>query len=384
MARGRRPRRTRRGWGALRKLPSGRYQASYIGPDLRRHTAPYTFETSLDAEGWLVAERRLILADTWTPPRTRDRRRRAAGLTLAEWAPQALERRRTPKGEKLRPGTRELYGKLLRTAILPDLGHYTLTQITPDLVSAWFDRLDPEKPTRRAHAYSLLRTCMEQAIDDDKHPGPNPCQIRGAGKVDRAREIRTASLAEIVTIAEGMPERLRMLVLLAAWCGLRFGELAELRRSDIDLVRGVVHVRRAVVRVDGCDLVGPPKSAAGVRAIAIPPHLLPAVDDHLRTHVGAAPDSLAFPGRAEGEHLAHGELMTAFSAAREAAGRPDLRLHDLRHTAATMAAQTGATLAELMARLGHSTPGAALRYQHAAQARDAEIAARLSQMAEGR
>lgn len=63
--------------------------------------------------------------------------------------------------------------------------------------------------------------------------------------------------------------------------------------------------------------------------------------------------------------------------ARAAAGRPDLRFHDLRHTGAVLAAATGATLAELMARLGHSTPGAAMRYQHAAKGRDAEIAALL-------
>ena len=72
-----------------------------------------------------------------------------------------------------------------------------------------------------------------------------------------------------------------------------------------------------------------------------------------------------------------------FYRAREAAGRPDLRWHDLRHSGAVWAAQTGATLAELMNRLGHSTAGAALRYQHAAEERDAEIARRLSKMAEG-
>jgi integrase len=70
--------------------------------------------------------------------------------------------------------------------------------------------------------------------------------------------------------------------------------------------------------------------------------------------------------------------------ARKLAGRPDLRFHDLRHTGATLAAATGATLAELMARLGHSTPGAALRYQHASQDRDGEIAAALSELVTGK
>jgi integrase len=76
-------------------------------------------------------------------------------------------------------------------------------------------------------------------------------------------------------------------------------------------------------------------------------------------------------------------LYAVFYPAREAAGRPDLRFHDLRHTGAVLAASTGATLAELMARLGHSTVGAAMRYQHAAADRDKVIAAALSELAAG-
>jgi integrase len=106
----------------------------------------------------------------------------------------------------------------------------------------------------------------------------------------------------------------------------------------------------------------------------------------LAEHVLPGRDALLFPHSIEEptRHMTHPRYYGRFHVpAREAAGRPDLRFHDLRHTGATMAAQTGATLAELMGRLGHSTPGAALRYQHAAQGRDAEIARLLSKMAEG-
>lgn len=80
--------------------------------------------------------------------------------------------------------------------------------------------------------------------------------------------------------------------------------------------------------------------------------------------------------------MAPSSLYRVFYPARTAAGRPDLSVHDLRHTGAVLAASTGATLAELMARLGHSTPGAALRYQHAADGRDAAIADALSPLAQ--
>jgi integrase len=78
--------------------------------------------------------------------------------------------------------------------------------------------------------------------------------------------------------------------------------------------------------------------------------------------------------------MAPSTLYKVYHPARKADGRENLRWHELRHTRAVLAAQTGATLAELMGRLGHSTPGAAMRYQHAAADRDAEIARRLSEL----
>jgi integrase len=76
--------------------------------------------------------------------------------------------------------------------------------------------------------------------------------------------------------------------------------------------------------------------------------------------------------------MAPSTLYKVFYRARVSAGRPDLRFHDLRHTGAVLAAQTGATLAELMNRLGHSTAGAAMRYQHASADRDLVLAQKLS------
>jgi integrase len=137
-----------------------------------------------------------------------------------------------------------------------------------------------------------------------------------------------------------------------------------------------------VVWVGGKSVVTTPKSAAGSRDVAIPPHLLPAVREHLLRH-GAGRDGLLFPAATNPDaHLRHATLGKVFYPAREKAGRPDLRFHDLRHTGATLAAAAGASLAELMARLGHSTVGASLRYQHAAKGRDQEIAEALSKLAE--
>jgi integrase len=106
------------------------------------------------------------------------------------------------------------------------------------------------------------------------------------------------------------------------------------------------------------------------------------VKAHLREHAAMGRDGLLFPA-GHGAQLAPSTLYRVYYPARDKAGRPDLRFHDLRHTGAVLAASTGATLAELMARLGHSTPAAALRYQHAANNRDRVIADALSKLVIG-
>jgi len=103
--------------------------------------------------------------------------------------------------------------------------------------------------------------------------------------------------------------------------------------------------------------VATPKTKAGMRDVHIPPHVLPSAKEHLQEFTGSGPEDLLFPALSGG-HMHPRTFGKAFDKARAAAERPDLHFHDLRHTGAVLAAQTGATLAELMARLGHSIPGA--------------------------
>ena len=351
-----------------------------MGPDLERHYAPRTFDTRTDAEAWLLDERRLMAASEWTSPKARAQMSRE-GLTLRDYGTSAIRRRRT-RGRPLKPRTIALYDGLLMRVILPVLGDVPLGALTADAVTRWYDDLPSDQETQRAHAYALLKSLLDQAVAERRVSLVNPCTIKGAGVTRRKREIRPATLGELRAIVEATPERLRMMFLVCAWCGLRFGEVAELRRSDVDLAAGVLRVRRGYVRVAGKDITDTPKSAAGVRRVSIPPHLLPALAEHIDSHAAPGANGLMFPHDKEaGTHWQHGTVYQYWLRARAEAGRDDLRLHDLRHTAAVMAAQTGATLAELMNRLGHSTPGAAMRYQHAAQGRDAQIAAALSRMA---
>ena len=382
MARGAGRKKQKRGaFGTAHKLPSGRYRAMYFGPDGRRYSAPKTVLTEKDARGWLSLRQSEIIRASWVPPEAYEKPQ--SKLTFKTYADRWMVQR------ELKDRTREHYTALLEDKILPKFGSLPIASITADDVRDWYATLDRKSPTLRAHAYGLLRTIMGTAASDGKIAA-NPCVIRGAGSAKRAHKIRPASLDEIQALTWEMPRQYRAMVLLAAWCALRFGELTELRRRDLHLTipakgsdadpEGVVRVERAVVRVEGRFQVTTPKSDAGVRDVAVPPHLVPYLQRHLDEFVPDDPGALLFPA-AHGGHLAPATLYRRFYTARDAAGRPDLRWHDLRHSGAVLAAATGATLAELMARLGHSTPAAAMRYQHAAQGRDKQIAAMLSKLA---
>jgi integrase len=140
-----------------------------------------------------------------------------------------------------------------------------------------------------------------------------------------------------------------------------------------------LRIRRAVTYRQGKFYEGQPKTSAGVRDVAVPPHIRPILKAHLRNHVGRKSDALLFTD--DGTHLRGDQYRVHWEKAGKAIGKPNLRLHDLRHVGAVLAAQSGATTAELMHRLGHTTPEMALRYQHVAEGRDAEIAERLSELA---
>lgn len=365
-------RRRVKGTGRVRQLPSGRWQARYPDSETGRLiTAPITYAERYQAEQYL-AER----VDE-EPEQSRP------DPLLRDYAAGWLE------GRDLKPRTREHYRVMLEGLIEPDLGSLRLSRITPTRVRSWHDGLDKDAPTMRAHAYGLLRTILGTAHREDLIDA-NPCRISGAGSAKTRVQPKPATLDELEQLVAAMPDKYRAMTLLAAWCGLRFGELTELRRSDVDIEAGLLRIARGVVRVKEVDgdgqartvfVVGDPKSDAGRRRVAIPPHIIPALREHLEARVSLDPGALLFPAVDGVTHLAPSTLYRSFYPARVKAGRPDLRWHDLRHTGLTMAAQAGATLAELMNRAGHSTVSAAIRYQHAASEQDQVIAARLSEMA---
>ena len=327
----------------------------------------------------------------------------AGPTTVAEFARRYLSDR------VLRPKTIKGYESLLNSRILPFFAQMTLSEVTLGQIKIWRASLDPATASTNAAAYRLLRSILQAAVDLS-HPGFHAAKtgfdllflavedvvliaralpkIRGAGNAPVRYVAIPATFEELAIIVEQMPERLRLLIIIAAFVGLREGELLELRRLDIDTSSGVIKVSRKIDKdanpnargacVNCGRPISAPKTRSGIRTVHLPPPFWELLCDHLASYAAPGPTGLLFPGERT-DHMSVRYLMDRYRPAREAAGRPDLTIHHLRHTALTLAGQHGATAAELQARAGHSSQAAMAIYQHATIERDRMLAARIGE-----
>jgi integrase len=383
MAKGNKP--GHRRFGNVRRLPSGRYQASYLGPDGRRRNAPETFERKNDAERALVIIEAQMASGSWADPER-------GKMTLGDYASVWIAER-----PGLRPRTMDLYRWLLKKHIAPYLGGVPVGKMS--------------------------------AVDEDNMLVRNPCRIKGAGDED-ASERPVLTVRQVFDLAErvgrrpvgnirGVPDGYRLrfsrngqkrtspewyatrqeaaralwkmaddgradcthdrrfyaLVLLATFASLRWGEATALRRGDVDLEAGTVRIRAAYVeRSTGEMLLGPPKSKAGRRVVGIPAAIIPDLAAHLAIYSKDEPGALIFPG-VKGGPIRRGNFnkMSAWPQAVASLGMPGLHFHDLRHTGNQFAGNSGARLRDLMARMGHDSERAAMIYQHVARGADKAI-----------
>jgi integrase len=219
----------RRSWGKIHRQRSGRYQAGYTGPDLARHHAPATFSARMDAEHWLASERRLIERDEWTPPAHRAAVQHRRGTPFSEYASGWLAQR------NLKPRTRHEYTALINGP-LATLGKTPLHLITPERVRTWHTGLGTKTPTHNARAYGLLHAVLGTAVSDGLI-GSNPAAIRGAMNTVTKREPTILAPDEVAKVALAIqPVNLTALVLISAWCGLRWGEVTALTRASQRMV----------------------------------------------------------------------------------------------------------------------------------------------------
>jgi integrase len=358
------------GFGSVTQLNSGRWAARYTHNG-QRHSPGATFRTRTEARAYLATVQADLTRGTYS---TTDGQR--GSETLHEYATTFLRTR------PLKPSTLNLYANKLDRLILPALGPRQLRDLTPATIREWHAATDTG-PTAKAQAYRILRTILGQAVKDELIDR-NPCNLDGAANPQTPKR-PTLPPEAVANIANNIPRHHRALILAGGFSGLRIGELLALTRADISMPPGkpiTIDVNKTMYETaDRTRHTGTPKTTAGTRTVTLPEFLRDELAEHLATYSQPGPGGLVFVNN-DGRPLSRHAVQQAFKKAARAAGVDErAHFHDLRHTAGTMAAQTGASLPEVMNRLGHASKDMALIYLHATKEADERIAERLNSMA---
>jgi len=352
----------KRRWGRIRKLASGRWQVRYPDGSGRLISAG-TYATKADAERCLAETETDQLRGRWADPRLGSTR-------LDDWVIRWWE-----TTVNLRPSTRDRDRGYINRYVLPSFGNRPLNEIGQLEVRAWVAALAERglAPATVNKAYVLLHKVLAAAVDAELILS-SPCHNIDLPKIERA-EMRFLTPGEVSALASAMDERYRAMVLLAAYGGLRLGELAGLKRARVDVLRRRVVVAEILVESEGRLFSGPPKTRAGRRTVSIPGP----VADALGSHLGRwSAEELVFTNPEGGPLRAAGWRTRYWRPAVKAAGLEPLRPHDLRHTAVALWIAQGAHPKQIAARAGHTSVSFTLdRYGHLFEDADDDLMERL-------
>ncbi len=335
--------RTRRRFGSLRKLPSGRWQVRYRDRAGRFQTAATTFVHKSDAARQLALVEADLERGEWANPRL-------GRATFAEWADDWLA-----TTVHLRARTRAGYVAALRTHVLPAFGDLPIARIEQVDVRRFVADMiaGGAAPGTVRGARKVARLVFASAVGSGAIK-VNPCDGVRVPRSDR-HEMIFLSTAQVEALAETIAPPYGVLIRLAAYTGLRAGEIGALRVSRLDLLRRRIEVVESLAEEPWVGLVfGPPKTYER-RSVALPPALSEELAAYLADRP-REPDALVFCAP-DGGPLRHRNFYRRqFRPAVAAAGLPEqARFHDLRHTCAALLIAQGAHPLAVMQRLGHSS-----------------------------
>ena len=327
------------------KRGKDRWLGRYRGPDGKERTR--TFSTKADAQRWAQEQERKIRTMDWADPAL-------ARITVNDWCEQW---RAT---WTVKPKTVSSYDSLLRTAVLPRWGTTRLNQITATSAKAWVATMTGSRgellsASRRRQAYHLLTAMLDAAVEDGRLPRnpARPQEIRGRRggflpTLPDTKRKRYLRHDEVRRLADNAGDY-RPLILLLAYCGLRWGEVAALRVRNVDMLRGRVAVEESVAEVDGQLIYGGTKTHAN-RTVPVPDFVREGLANCM---TGKGRDDLLFTSPQGGPLRIANFRQRVFDKAVQAADLPGLTPHGLRHTAASLAVSAGANVKAVQRMLGH-------------------------------
>ncbi|MFZ2563072.1 tyrosine-type recombinase/integrase [Corynebacterium variabile] len=403
--------RTRRTFGAVRELPSGRFQAKYTGPDGKWHKAPRTYDHRGDAEGWLNTERKLIDLEVWTPPTQRAeeaaKSAERANLTVQDLCARWLQ------SPHLKASSADSHRRMLELRVLnTDLADEPVINVDRLRIAEWWAQVQVEHPDTsptNAYAFRRLRTAFQYAVEVLEVIPTNPVKFKGAATPPRpkVRDRPLVTVDEAKAIAEGVGPDMRTPVELLFWVGLRLGELLGLQRRDLVGLSGTgpvtVRVRRDAERITKTvvdETTGEPvinlttgkpktkqvmvvfdipKTEAANRDVVVPSAVADRLREHCKKRVGKAPDSLVVTTKS-GRMMMDTNFRSRLDMGKRAAGREDMTPHDARRFYGTMLVTNGTPLEDARRLMGHETVAQLMEYQRAASGYEQRAASMLDRL----
>lgn len=330
----------RSGWIEDRQGRTGRrWRARYRGPDGRIRSR--SFDRKVDADRWLIARLGSIDRGDWIAPE-------AGNIPLSEAAADWLS------GLDIKPKTRAGYESLLRSRVLPVFGDLPLNRITPAMVREWIADMTNEglSASRIKQAKQVLSAPLKLAVNDGIIARSPTTGVKAPTVRRREQRFLTADQVTLLAASvEDTQDGAGLVVETLAWVGMRWGELVALRRSRVHLLRRRIEIAESATELGSGLSWGPPKTHER-RLVTMPAFLA----DRLAPRLGEIPeDGLVFTAPHGGPLRSSPFRQQIWKPAVEAAGLEQLRIHDLRGTAASLMISSGANIKAVQRQLGHAS-----------------------------
>lgn len=339
---------TRRHFGTVRKVASGKYQARYLGPDGSRH-AGGTFRTKTEALQFLSETEAERSKGDWRDPRL-------GRLTFTDW----IERYRASGAHaRKRPTTRERDDSAIDTHIVPKLGYYRLGALAPIDIQSFVDDLARRRAPKTVRTiYGVASALLNAAVHADVI-GRSPARGIRLPQDSATRVVRFLNVDQLRILVDSVPCEHQTMIWVAAVLGLRWSEIAGLRVGRLDPMLRTLAVEETLAEVKGELMFAPPKSRASRRTLDIPPFLAEKLAAHLarRGLTAADGDGLVFATPSGAPMRATNFRRRIWDPAIRQAGLddPKLTFHHLRHTAVGFLIDANAPVALITQRMGHSS-----------------------------
>jgi integrase len=319
-----------------------KWQVLYRDPDTGKEVSAGVHKRKIDANRVRLTIERDIATGQWISPDL-------ASTTLNAWATRWATTR-----THLKPSTRASEESLLRSRILPTFGEMPLNGIGPHDVDTWISSMIGERlsASRIRQAHSVLGRMLKAAVRS-RYISHNAAYGASLPSMSQ-REMRYLDPTEIDTLGDHIDPRFQVWAYTMAWTGLRFGEAAALRRRNIDVLRSELRIVESVTEVNGKIHFGTTKTNRH-RTVHLPAFLRDMLNDHLTTAVAPEADALVFTSTDGGVLRRHNFSRRQWKPATKAAGLGDLRIHDLRHTAAALMISVNESPETVKRQLGHSS-----------------------------